>query len=203
MKFLIELSKQVSQVKSELDSMDAGCGDGDFGSTMTRAFEQSTKALEQAQRDDVGAILISAGAAILSSAGGTAGPIFGALFMEAGKLAKGKREVELQDLASMFDSSNRKIRFVGRAAVGDKTMIDALEPAVNSLKESARAGTSLQTALDRASEASKIGCESTKQMIAKYGRAKYLGEQTIGFVDPGAYLTSLVFETLADTAKRT
>jgi dihydroxyacetone kinase len=121
--------------------------------------------------------------------------------VEAGKLAMGRSEVDLQDLASMFDKSLQKIRLLGGARVGDKTLVDALEPAVNALKAAADGGVRLQDALDRTAEASRIGCESTKELIAKHGKARYLGEQTLGFVDPGAYLISVTFATLTATTR--
>ena len=201
-RFLIELSAAVLRAKTEFDSMDAACGDGDFGSTMTIAFSQVGKNVEEAQTNDVGTILTTAGTSILSTAGGASGPTFAALFLEAGKIAKGKSEVNLQDLASMFDKSIQKIQLLGGANVGDKTIVDALQPAVNALKQAAQAGIPLQTALDRTAEAARIGCESTKQMIAKHGKARYLGPQTLGCMDPGAYLVSLTFTTLAATTKR-
>ena len=201
-RFLFDLSNRVQQSKGEFDAMDAACGDGDFGSTMAAAFGLAAKALEGARDDDVGAILTAAGNSILSSAGGTSGPIFGAFFIEAGKAVKGRAEVGLQDLTLMLDESTKRIQLLGGADVGDKTLIDALVPALNALKEAANTATKLRTALDQTAEAASSGCESTKQMIAKKGRARYLGEQTRGFVDPGAYLVSLTFATLAMTKKR-
>ena len=200
-KFLIELSRQVLQAKSEFNSMDAACGDGDFGSTMASAFGEAKKVLEGVSGNDVGVVLTSTGTSILSSAGGASGPTVAAFFVEAGKLAMGRSEVDLQDLASMFDKSLQKIRLLGGARVGDKTLVDALEPAVNALKAAADGGVRLQDALDRTAEASRIGCESTKELIAKHGKARYLGEQTLGFVDPGAYLISVTFATLTATTR--
>ena len=201
-KFLIDLSNLVLQARDELDSMDADCGDGDFGSTMANAFSLAKKALEDAPESDIGGLLMAMGTSILSSAGGTSGPIFGALFTEAGKASKGRAEVSLQDLTLMLDMSTQRIRLLGGANVGDKTLIDALDPAVNALKEAVNAGTPLRAALDQAAKASSSGCESTRQMVANKGRAKYLGEQTRGFVDPGAYLVSLTFATLATATRR-
>ena len=199
-KFLIELSDQIVEAKSELNSLDAACGDGDFGSTMAAAFEKARKALEEA-KNDVGALLTSMGTSILSSAGGASGPTVATLFMEAGKSARGRNEVDLQAVASMFAESLQKIRTLGGANVGDKTLLDALEPAVNALKAAADASIPLQDALDRAAEAARVGCESTKSLVAKQGKARYLGEQTLGCVDPGAYLMSLTFATLAATTR--
>jgi len=177
--------------------MDAACGDGDFGTTMASAFDGARKAIQKAPGNDVGSLLMSMGNSILSSAGGASGPTIATFFMEAGKFEKGKSELGLQDVAPMLDKSLQKIQLLGGAKVGDKTLIDALEPAVNALKASVDANAPLRDALSRAAQAARIGCESTKGLVAKHGRARYLGEQTLGCVDPGAYLISLTFVTLA------
>jgi dihydroxyacetone kinase-like protein len=195
--FLIDVGNRVRNAKDELNSMDAVCGDGDFGSTMSKAFGTAAKALEATESDDVGVILSSAGNSILSSAGGACGPLFAAFFAEAGRIAKGKCEVGVEDLATMFGKACEKIQGLGGAVVGDKTMVDALAPAINALRTVARANRPLSVALEEAATASRLGCESTKGMVAKHGRARYLGEQTLGFDDPGAYLVSLIFATLA------
>ena len=176
--------------------MDAACGDGDFGTTMASAFGDAKKAIEKASGNNVGSLLMSMGNSILSSAGGASGPTIATFFMEAGKFAKGKSELGLRDLASMLDKSLQKIQLLGGAKVGDKTLVDALEPAVRELKASVEADVPLRDALTGAVEAAMIGCESTKGLVAKHGRAKYLGEQTLGCVDPGAHLISLTFVTL-------
>ena len=197
--FLVELSRRVVQSKNQLDSMDAACGDGDFGSTIAAAFERAATALKDAPANGVGTLLTSYGSTILSTAGGASGPIFGALFVEAGKAVKGKTEVSPQDLALMFGASLKRIQQLGGAVLGDKTAVDSLEPALRSLQKTAQA--SLREALEQAARASETGCESTKHLIAKHGKARYLGEQTIGSVDPGAYLVSLLFDVLATTTK--
>lgn len=195
--FLVALSNSVIQSKDTLDSMDAACGDGDFGSIMYVAFSQVLKALEETPGDDVGMILFAAGQSVLSAAGGASGPMFGIFFIEAGREAKGKTGVNVQELTTMLDKSLHRIRERGGAEVGDKTLVDALEPAVNTLKEAVASNESLLPALKKAAEAANVGCESTKRLVAKHGKARYLGEQTLGFVDPGAYVMSLTFATLS------
>jgi len=199
-KFLIALVDQVVQSKDELNSMDAACGDGDFGSTMATAFEATRKILEEESGHDVGLLLASVGTSILSIAGGASGPTVATVFTAAGAAAKGKHELNLTDLASMLDESAQKITLLGGAKKGDKTLMDALEPAVSELRAAANDNLSIRDGLDRAAQAARVGCESTKGLIAKYGRARYLGEQTIGQVDPGAYLIALMFATLAKTS---
>lgn len=199
--FLVAFSRQILQAKDEFNSMDAECGDGDFGSTMAHAFGEALKRLEATSDDDIGSLLTLTGNTILSSAGGASGPTIATIFLEAGKVGRGKSEVTIQDLALMFEMADRQIRILGQAAIGDKTLVDSLEPAANALKQAANAGNSFQDALERATLAARAGCESTKQMIAKHGRAKYLGEQTLGHTDPGAYLVSLFFSNLASSIR--
>jgi dihydroxyacetone kinase-like protein len=197
MAFLLDLSNRVVQSRSKLDSMDAACGDGDFGSVMYLAFSNVRKTLEDTKTDDIGALLSAAGQSILSVAGGASGPMFGTLFIEAGYATKGKNEIGLSELALMFERSLQKIRGRGGADVGDKTLIDALEPAVDSLKRAVIEAISLPLALKQAAEAANSGSESTKLLVAKCGKARYLGIQTVGFIDPGAYVMALVFASLA------
>ena len=197
--FLLEFANRILQAKSRLDAMDAECGDGDFGSTMCVAFSSVRTVLQKDQGNDIGVLMKEVGNAILS-AGGASGAMFGILFVEAGKAAKGKKGVELSDLAMMLDQSLQQIHARGGANVGDKTLVDALDPAVNYLKGAAASMTSLRLALENAAQAAKSGCESTKQLTAKHGKARYLGDQTLGFVDPGAQAIALFFSTLADCA---
>lgn len=195
--FLLNLANLIIQEKNDLNNMDAACGDGDFGTSMFIAFTNVYKTVEETQHNDIGHLLSSAGASILSSTGGAAGPLFGTLFLEAGKRSRGRTEIGIIDLEEMFDSSIQKMKSRGGAAVGDKTLIDALEPAVTSLKQSASIEASMKAALDRAAEAAKSGSDSTKRLVAKHGKARYLHEQTLGHVDPGAHVIALIFTTLA------
>jgi dihydroxyacetone kinase-like protein len=196
--FLSKLANQIIQEKDRLNSMDAACGDGDFGTSMYVAFSNVRKTLEESH-NDIGALLTSAGYSILSSAGGASGALFGTFFVEAGKHVKGKTEVGVTDLAIMFDASMKKIQARGEAQVGDKTLIDSLEPAVRSLQESAKAVSTVVAALEKAATAAGSGYESTKILVGKHGRSRYLGEQTLGHADPGAYVIELVFKTLKET----
>ena len=197
--FLLNLANAVMLGKGRLDEFDAACGDGDFGVGMYVGFENAKKAVEQVGNGDVGHLLNAAGQAILSSVGGASGALFGTLFMEAGKVASGKGEIDLEDLSKMFGVSLDKIRQRGGAKLGDKTLVDALEPAVESLRNAARRNLDLEKALRMTADAARRGAESTKGLIAKQGKARYLGEQTLGHVDPGAEVIKLIFETLSAT----
>jgi len=194
---LTDITTRVMQARDELNSMDSACGDGDFGTSMWISFSDARKQLDELSISDIGTMILASGQAILSSAGGAAGPIFGSFFIEAGKVAKGKDELNLADLAKMFDASLKKIKLQGGAKVGDKTVVDALEPAVNALTEDVVCNTGLTQSLRNAATAARIGCESTKGIVARHGKARYLGEQSLGYVDPGAHVMVIIFEAFA------
>lgn len=200
--FLLSFTRHVLGSKDELNRMDAACGDGDFGTTMHAGFDKVMKILEAPGEDDAGTLLSKVGQAILSSAGGAAGPIFGTLFASAGNVAKSKSELTVSDLAAMFEASMKAVEARGGTHVGDKTLIDVLDPAVASLKNSAAKNTNLLLALDDAANAAKSGYDLTKELVAKKGKARYLGEQTLGKPDPGAYVTMLMFDCLRNEAKQ-
>ena len=194
--FLLKLTDLVLRSKDELNRMDAECGDGDFGTSMFVAFTNVQRTLQFTQGDDVGRVLMDVGQAVLTSAGGAAGPIFATLFLEAGKVAKSKNELTLSELAAMFESALLKIQQRGGARVGDKTLVDVLDPAVNSLRKSSAEDAPLKLALEDAVKAARVGYEGTKNLVARQGKARYLGEQTVGRLDAGAYVTLMVFECL-------
>jgi dihydroxyacetone kinase-like protein len=194
---LVVITKRVTQARDQLNDMDSACGDGDFGTSMWISFSDARKQLDELPIIDIGTMILALGQAILSSAGGAAGPIFGSFFIEAGKVVKGKDELNLTDLAKMFDASLQKIKLQGGAKVGDKTVVDALEPAVNALREDVARNTGLAQSLTNAASAARIGCESTKGIVARHGKARYLGEQSLGYVDPGAHVMMIIFEAFA------
>jgi dihydroxyacetone kinase-like protein len=200
--FLLNFTQRILRSKDELNRMDAACGDGDFGTTMYVAFDKVLKILESPGNEDAGTLLLEVGQTIISSAGGAAGPIFGTLFASAGNAAKSKSELEVSELTTMFETSLKEVEARGRARVGDKTLIDVLDPAVASLKNSAAKNTPLLLALEDAAKAAETGYELTKNIVAKQGKARYLRDQTLGKPDPGAYVTMLMFDCLRNEAKR-
>ena len=200
-RFLLALANKIMTEKDHLNKLDAACGDGDFGIGMYLGFKSVQKAVEEQTTEDISALLSRTGSAVLSSVGGASGPVFGTFFAEMGKKAKGKSDIQLGDLATMLEGSLEGICLRGRAKVGDKTLVDALEPAVKSLRESVSHKTELLPALQATVEASKCGCESTADLVAKHGKAKYLGEQAVGHIDPGAYVVQIIFETLLSVYK--
>jgi len=199
--FLLNLSNQILQSKDELNRMDAECGDGDFGTSMFVAFTNLQRVVQSSQGEDIGKLFTDAGQSIIATAGGAAGPIFGTLFIEAGRAVKDRSALGLSDLAGMFEAALIKIQERGRAQVGDKTLIDALDPAVSSLKKSLANKTPLTIALRDAANAARSGYEGARNLVARQGKARYLAEQTVGHLDPGAYVTMLLFDTLYSVTK--
>jgi dihydroxyacetone kinase-like protein len=197
--FLLNFSNAIMEKKDYLTELDAACGDGDFGVNMYLGFKRVYESIEKLNGNDVGNLFEIVGKTILSSVGGASGPVFGILFIEAGKAVKGKNEVTLDELATMFKNALEKIRLRGGAKVGDKTLIDALEPAVNALITASHKKEDIYTALKIAAESARVGSESTKNLVAKQGKARYLGEQSIGHLDPGAEVIRILFEELLVT----
>jgi dihydroxyacetone kinase-like protein len=177
-----------------LNQADRDLGDGDHGVTMGRAFSAAKAALVPAPASPGGDLVILG--TKLMGAGGTAGIVFGTWFTSAGK-ALGGTEVDGPALAEAMAAAAQAVRNRAKAAPGDKTMIDALLPAVEALR--AAAGEGPEAALRQAATAAAAGVEATRQMIPRLGRARTMGERAVGFIDPGALSVAVIFEGLAAT----
>lgn len=186
--------------KEHLCELDGAIGDGDHGDSMARGLAEVVDRLSAADPPDVGALLELAGTAFISSVGGVTGIIFGTLLQSAGKSADGKLAINCNDLALMFESALEGVKRRGRAKEGDKSMVDALSPAVAALKEAAQEGSTPQDALAMASAAAEKGMQSTVNMQATVGRARYQKGKGVGHADAGAASVALIMRTLADTA---
>jgi len=195
-KILIDIADRIMLEKDALTKLDASCGDGDLGVVMYIAFKRARDKIQIDESGDVGSLLATLGSEILSSAGGASGPLFGTIFREAGKIVKMKKRVTLEELTEMFEESLSNIKKLGGAKVGDKTLIDALEPAVKSLRKSLNNKQSLENALSKAAEEAELGTKMTRNMVARHGKARYLGKKSIGYLDPGAKIIELIFKTM-------
>ena len=169
-------------------------GDGDHGTTIARGLRKAVEAINAENPETISDLLSLAGNTMIESMGGASGPIFGSMFRQMGRLSRGKDEVTVAELAEMYDKAAAKIMQLGGAEPGQKTMIDSLVPAVESLKASAAAGDDVVTAYSKMHEAAKAGVEATKEMIAKQGRARYAGERGTGHQDAGATSVTLMIE---------
>jgi len=188
---MVEIITREHQRLSQLDSIS---GDGDHGTTMTRAMKLVSKAIDQQKNKDIKSLLESVSWNLLGVDGGATGPLFGTLFKGmADSLAEGQR-VTVAAFSVMFETGLSLIEKITKARAGDKTMMDALVPAVISLKESAQKEKDFLDTLRTAAEAAKNGAEATESLVARFGRAKNLGEKTLGHPDPGAISMALLFE---------
>lgn len=187
------------QHKDELTELDAKIGDADHGVNMARGFTAIPPKLDVLVDKSVGSLFRTSAMTLISQVGGASGPLYGTFFLQAARPANGKAELTLNELCQCFDTGLSGIVNLGKAAVGDKTMVDALTPALAALHP--RNGDSLETALERAAAAAREASEATIPLIAKKGRASYLGERSIGHKDPGATSSALLLEALAETVK--
>lgn len=196
---LSRLSDVFENEEAALCRLDGAIGDGDHGTAMALGFSEAAKRLAAEPSSDVGALVRMTGNAFVSVVGGVTGIIFGTMFIEAAKTVAGKEEIDTGELASMFQSALAGVKLRGKVKEGDKSMVDALQPAVNALKEAAAKDFTPKEALHLAAEAAEKGAEATCEMAAKVGRARYQKNEGAGYVDAGATSVALMFRTLAET----
>jgi dihydroxyacetone kinase-like protein len=183
---LLDLCDTIEQEREFLSEIDGAIGDGDHGVNMAKCFRGVRTKLRDAETEDVGAVLGLVGMEVMNSVGGAMGALYGTMFINLSTKSTGKGEVNLNDLAAMFGDALAGILSIGKAKVGDKTLVDTLSPAVAALEQAARQSQPLDKALAEFEAAAKTGMESTKGLIAQMGRASRLGERTIGHIDAGA-----------------
>jgi dihydroxyacetone kinase-like protein len=188
----------MAENRAYLSRLDGDIGDGDHGTNMDRGMKKVLERLEGADSDDIGATLKAVGMALVSSVGGAAGPLYGTFFMQMGQATAGRSDLDVAALAEALDAGVKGVQKRGKAEPGDKTMVDALLPAVDALQEASQQGGDVGEALKRAAEAAREGMESTVPMVARKGRASYLGERSAGHQDPGATSTHLLLKSAAE-----
>ncbi|MFJ5914847.1 dihydroxyacetone kinase subunit DhaL [Streptomyces ardesiacus] len=180
----------VDREAERLTALDSPIGDADHGSNLQRGFTAVSAALEKDAPATPGAVLVLAGRQLISTVGGASGPLYGTLLRRTGKALGDSGEVSKEQLAEALRAGVEAVRTLGGAAPGDKTMVDALVPAVEALGDSFAA----------ARTAAVEGAEATTPLQARKGRASYLGERSIGHQDPGATSAALIFVALEETA---
>ncbi|RLC64131.1 MAG: dihydroxyacetone kinase subunit L [Chloroflexi bacterium] len=198
---LHRMADVIGENKEYLTELDAAIGDADHGINMNRGFQNVLKKLPAVEDKDIGTILKTAGMALVSSVGGAGGPLYGTAFMQAGMAVAGKHELEAEDILAILDAALKGVIMRGKANLGDKTMVDAITPAVNAMREALENGAGTAEALQRAKEAAEKGMKDTIPMLARKGRASYLGERSIGHQDPGATSSYLLIGTMAELAQ--
>jgi dihydroxyacetone kinase-like protein len=198
---LRKMADVIHENKEYLTELDSAIGDADHGINMDRGFQTVLKKLPSAEDKDVGTILKTAGMALVSSVGGAGGPLYGTAFMQAGMAVAGKYELEAEDVLAALDAALKGVVMRGKANLDDKTMVDAITPAVARMREALENGAGTAAALEQATAAAEKGMKDTIPMLAKKGRASYLGERSIGHQDPGATSSYLLIRTMAEMAR--
>lgn len=190
-------AKEIDLKKAYLTELDAPIGDSDHGINMARGFSAVKAKLAGEPQADIGALFKTVAMTLLSTVGGASGPLYSTFFLQAASKSTGKAELDLDDWTACLTAALAGVAQRGKAVVGDKTMVDALQPAVEALKHSD--GKALGRALAASAEAAEVGMKATIPLVARKGRASYLGERSAGHQDPGATSTHLLLKTLAET----
>ena len=184
--------------KAYLTKLDSAIGDGDHGANMDRGMQAARARVEGLEGGDVGALLKAVGMALISKVGGAGGPLYGSLFVQMGNSAAGKTELSPGEWAAALRAGVEAVKARGKAEPNDKTMLDALLPAVGELERALEEGASFADALARGAAAAEEGMKATVPLVARKGRASYLGERSAGHQDPGATSSHLLLATAAD-----
>jgi dihydroxyacetone kinase-like protein len=189
----------VAEHKQYLTQLDQAIGDADHGINMDRGMKAALGKLEGLDDADAGTLLKTVGMVLVSTVGGAGGPLYGTLFLQMGTAIAGKTELEAADWGAALDAAINGVQARGKAEPGDKTMVDALLPAHEAFASALAEGASFEDALRRSADAAEEGMKATTPLVAKKGRASYLGERSAGHQDPGATSSYLLIRTAADS----
>jgi len=190
---------EVEANKEQLTSLDSAIGDGDHGINMERGMSAVLVKVDAAgEEQDIGALLKTVGMTLVSTVGGAGGPLYGTLFLQMGTVLTGRAELAPDDWAAALDAAITGVQARGKAEPGDKTMIDALIPGRDALKAALAEGATFEQALRQSADAAGQGMRDTIPLVARKGRASYLGERSAGHQDPGATSSHLLLEAAAD-----
>ncbi len=189
---VLAIAARIADSRERLNRLDAALGDGDHGASISGAFELAASEVADLPDPKPSEIWLTTAQSLMNGMGGASGALFGTLFLKGGAAIRGKERLVKADLNQLWAASLAGVKARGKAEIGDKTMVDALEPAVLAFA----ANDNIADAWAAAAEAASNGAESTRALIARQGRAKYLGERGIGHQDPGATTIALMFEAL-------
>jgi len=204
-RYLIKLLKCLMEImvenKDHLINLDSVVGDGDLGLTMSDGFSAAYKAAESFDGDDAGKLLYGSGKAMSIAVPSTMGTLMASGFMNAGKVLKGRTELQDSDIVTLFQAYMDGVSGRGKAKIGDKTFLDGLFPAVEALRASVQKGEALSTGAQKASAAAEEGFKNTATMIAVHGRAATRGEASRSLLDPGAAVAMLMMKAFAKSVE--
>ena len=197
-RFVERYAAVVAEHRKELIELDRPIGDSDHGENMNRGFQAVVGKLDDVRDGTPADVLKSVAMTLVAKVGGAAGPLYGTAFLKASAALTGKEELSAAEVAEALEAALDGVVMRGKAEVGDKTMIDAWRPAVDAVRAAVDDGQDLSAALEAAASAAKKGMESTIPLVARKGRASYLGERSKDHQDPGATSSWLLFDTLAN-----
>jgi len=200
--WLAEAGAAIEAQRDHLTQLDAAIGDADHGINLARGFSAIAVELGQTATPTPGSVLTRAGATLISKVGGASGPLYGMALRQAGKALGDSADVDLVGLANCLEAALAGVQKLGAAREGEKTMVDALAPAVSALQKAVAEGAGTAEALSAAAAAAADGAQATISMQALKGRASYLGPRSVGHEDPGAASTALIIGALRDVALR-
>lgn len=196
-----EIAKVMDQEKQYLIELDGAMGDGDLGLTMSSGFKAVYEEIDNIDSEDIGTVLMKLGMKMNSVVPSTMGTLISTCFIKSAKEAKGKTEVGILDVAKMGRAAVNGVMERGKAKIGDKTMIDALNPAIEALEKIVDENITIKEAFEKAYEAAKAGVENTKTMKSVHGRAAYYGEKSLGRPDSGAVAVMFIFKGITESFK--
>ena len=197
-----EFAAQVSVNRDYLTELDSAIGDADHGANMDRGMTAAVAALDELQPETAGALFTKVGMTLVSTVGGASGPLFGTFFLRLGSSLGDTTSATPEQFAAALRAGLDGVVARGKAEAGDKTMYDALAPATDALDAALAAGADLPAALKSAADAAAAGRDATTPMLARKGRASYLGERSVGHQDPGATTVTLLIQAAAESTVR-
>jgi len=198
LRWLSALQQVFAENAQQLTDLDSAVGDGDLGFSLDRGFTAVQAEMTANPPADIRASFQHVAGVLIKTMGGSSGPLFGTFFLRAATASAGKSELEPGDVVAVFQSGVEGLQQRGKAALGDKTMLDALLPAVDAMRGALQAGSGLPEILERGAAAAEAGMRATISMEARKGRASYLGERSVGHQDPGATASYLLLQAAAD-----
>lgn len=198
--WLADAAAAVEAHRDHLTQLDAAIGDADHGINLSRGFGAILTALQDASTPTPGSVLVLAGSTLISKVGGASGPLYGMAFRQAGKALADAEDADPRALAGALEAALAGVQKLGAAREGEKTMVDALAPAVSAFGKALSEGEHESEAFEAMAAAAVAGAQATISMQALKGRASYLGPRSVGHEDPGAASTALILGALKDTA---
>jgi phosphoenolpyruvate---glycerone phosphotransferase subunit DhaL len=200
--WITEIAAVVQAQRDHLTQLDAAIGDADHGINLARGFGAVQAALDTADTPTPGSVLLLTGSTLISKVGGASGPLYGTAFRRAAKSLGDEREVQLPAVAEALEAALAGVKKLGAASEGEKTMVDALAPAIAAFSKAVSEGADAPDAMAALTDAADAGAHDTIAMQARKGRASYLGPRSVGHEDPGAASSALMLHALRDVAAR-